>query len=315
MRVVFLGTPEIAVPTLRALASAPEFKPQLVMTQPDARRSRRGGAEPSPVARASAELGLPCEAVENVSTGEAFARLQAAAPDIVVVVAFGQLLKQRVLDLPRYGCINLHPSSLPKYRGAAPVQRAVMEGVVESGLTVMQLVRKMDAGPILLQVAEPIGADETAAELTQRLSEVGAEILVEALALMEVDAIEEHEQDDSIATFAPRITRDYAHVDWNRDCVLVGCHIRAFDDVPGAWTIHGAEELKLYRPKPAPDVNHSADPGTVLDVERADAAHGLLIACATGGVWVRELQAAGKRRMTTVEWLRGRRLAEGTRFR
>jgi methionyl-tRNA formyltransferase len=259
--------------------------------------------------------GIPVAQPDRARGPEFEAWLRECAPDLSVVVAYGQILPRAILDLPTGGSINLHASLLPELRGAAPIQWAIARGLNTTGVTVMRMAEQMDAGPILLQVAEPIGADETAAELTQRLSEVGAEILVEALALMEVDAIEEHAQDDSIATFAPRITRDYAHVDWNRDCVLVGCHIRAFDDVPGAWTIHGAEELKLYRPKPAPDVNHSADPGTVLDVERADAAHGLLIACATGGVWVRELQAAGKRRMTTVEWLRGRRLAEGTRFR
>src|SRR5690606_22210979 len=151
MRVVFLGTPTIAVPTLRLLAVSPDYRPVCVFTQPPARRSRRGNAEPSPVARASEELGLDCEGCADINEAAVVERIRAAKPDVIVVVAFGQLLKRPLLELARHGCINFHPSMLPHYRGAAPVQRAVVEGVVESGLTVMKLVRKMDAGPILLQ--------------------------------------------------------------------------------------------------------------------------------------------------------------------
>jgi methionyl-tRNA formyltransferase len=309
MRVIFLGTPEIAVPTLRALASAPEFKPQLVMTQPDARRSRRGGAEPSPVARASAELGLPCEAVENVSTGEAFARLLAAAPDIIVVVAFGQLLKQRVLDLPRHGCINLHPSSLPKYRGAAPVQRAVMEGVVESGLTVMQLVRKMDAGPILLQRPWRMDTDKDAAELLAEAAGLGAPMILEVL--RHIDTMEARPQDESAATFAPLLEKSDGELHFARTANELHNRIRAVQPWPKAeaWVEREAPVRVIVR-RASVTQGHGA-PGSVLAVTT----EGIVVACGDGALLLREIQLEGKPVCPARDVANGLRLHAGEKFR
>jgi len=313
VRIVFWGTPSFALPSLRALLGEAHDVVGVV-TQPDRPAGRHRELRSSAVKTVALEEGIPVSQPERARGPEFEAWLRECAPDLSVVVAYGQILRRDVLDLPARGSINLHASLLPELRGAAPIQWAIARCMSMTGVTVMRMAEAMDAGPILLQIGEPIGPDETAADLTQRLSEIGAEVLVEALALMEVDALEEQAQDDSRATYAPRITREHARIDWNKDCILVGCQIRAFDDVPGAWTLHGDDELKLFRPQPAPDVSHSAIPGTVLDVERADAAHGALVACASGAVWVREVQSAGKRRLTTVEWLRGRKLAEGTRF-
>jgi methionyl-tRNA formyltransferase len=313
VRIVFWGTPSFALPSLRALIGE-DHEIAGVVTQPDRPAGRRRETRPSPVKTVALEEGIPVAQPERARGPEFVAWLHECAPELSVVVAYGQILGREILDLPARGSINLHASLLPQLRGAAPIQWAIARGHNTTGVSVMRMVEAMDAGPILLQVAEPIGPDETAADLTQRLSEIGAQALAETLALMEVDAIEERPQDDTLATLAPRLTRDHARIDWNRDCLLVGCQIRAFDDVPGAWTVHERQELKLFRPDPSPDVAHAAEPGTVLDVEPADASRGLLVACASGAVWVREVQPAGKRRITTVEWLRGRGLAEGARF-
>jgi methionyl-tRNA formyltransferase len=173
----------------------------------------------------------------------------------------------------------------------------------------------MDAGPILHQVTEPIGATETAADLWSRLSELGAEALIEALALLDLGALEEREQDESRATFAPRLTRDNVHVDWHENAVSVARHIRAMDAIPGAWTQYGAEELKVFRPEPEPGFEHDVAPGTVLHVAGTDVAEGMRVACGTGAVLVREVKPAGRRRMTTAEWVRGRGIAAGDRLR
>ncbi len=309
MRVVFLGTPEIAVPILRALANSPEFKPQLVMTQPDARRSRRGVAEPSPVARASAELGLPCEAVENVSKGDAFARLEAAAPDIIVVVAFGQLLKQRVLDLPRYGCINFHPSSLPKYRGAAPVQRAVMDGVAESGLSVMQLVRKMDAGPILIQRPWPLDTNKDAAELLAEAAELGALMILEVL--RHIDTIEPRPQDESAATFAPMLEKSDGELHFARTANELHNRIRAVQPWPKAeaWLEREAPVRVIVRRASIADGQGPA--GSVLGVTT----DGVVVGCAVGALLLREIQLEGKPVRPARDVANGLRLQPGEKFR
>ncbi|MGH7503758.1 MAG: methionyl-tRNA formyltransferase [Longimicrobiales bacterium] len=313
MRIVFWGTPEFALPSLRALIGE-DHEVAGIVTQPDRLAGRRRKVSPSPVKAIALEEGIPLAQPVRARGAGFETWLRECAPELSVVVAYGQILRPEILDLPERGSINLHASLLPDLRGAAPIQWAIARGLTTTGVTVIRMVAEMDAGPILLQVAEPIGPDERAADLTPRLSEIGAEALVETLALMEADAIDAHPQDDSRATFAPRITREHARIDWTRDCTFVGCHIRAFDDVPGAWTLHEDRELKLFRPEPEPDIAHSAAPGTVIDVERANASLGILVACASGAVWVREVQAAGRRRMTTVEWLRGRQLTEGTRL-
>jgi methionyl-tRNA formyltransferase len=183
-----------------------------------------------------------------------------------------------------------------------------------TGVTIMRMVEKMDAGPILMQVAEPIESDETATDLSARLSELGAEVLIEALMLLESGQITETEQDDAHSSVAPRITRAHAHIDWTLDCAAVARGIRAFDAEPGAWTTLRGSELKLYRPLPDAQWVHVAPAGTVLEVHESDASEGMLVACGKGAVWIREVKAAGKRRMTTAEWARGRTVEVGDRL-
>jgi methionyl-tRNA formyltransferase len=313
VKVVFWGTPEFAVPSLRALLGE-GHDVVAVVTQPD-RPAGRGRAVRASAVKHLAEVEQIPVLQPEKPVGDTFlARLRSLEPDISVVVAYGQILRREVLDVPARGSVNLHASLLPELRGAAPINWAIARGAERAGITVIRMVEKMDAGPMLMQVAEPIGAGETAADLAGRLSELGAESLVETLALLEVGAIDEIEQDESRVTFAPRIARAHARVDWSRSADEVDRQIRAFDSVPGAWTEFGGETIKVFRPQPEPAHEHGVDPGTVLDVVPEDPARGLRIACGAGAVWIREVTPAGRKRMLTADWLRGRALEPGQRL-
>ncbi|MGH7506896.1 MAG: methionyl-tRNA formyltransferase [Longimicrobiales bacterium] len=305
MRLIYWGTPEFAVPSLRALLGE-GHEVVAVVTQPDRPAGRGRGLRSPPVKRLAEEETIPVLQPEKPVGDTFLARLREYAPDLSVVVAYGRILRREVLDVPAGGSINLHASLLPELRGAAPIQWAIARGHEFTGVTVMRMVERMDAGPILMQVAEPIGEEERASDLTARLSEIGAEILVETLALLEVDGVAQVEQDESRATFAPLITRDDAHVDWSRPAVDVCRQIRAFDAVPGAWSVLDGSEIKLFRPLPIDAGTNREAPGTVLRVEPTDAAEGMLIACGAGALWIREVQPAGRSRMPTAAWLRGR---------
>jgi methionyl-tRNA formyltransferase len=232
-------------------------------------------------------------------------------PDLSVVVAYGHILEPEVLSVPAGGSINLHASLLPSLRGAAPVNWAILLGHQITGVSVMRMVTAMDAGPVLFQTQEKIGSSETATELSTRLSEVGAQALIEALALLAGDAAEEVEQDHALATFAPKVNRENARVDWTRPAVELGWHLRGLDAVPGAWSILGRDAVKLFCPAPEPRFIHGSPPGTVLEV---DPEVGLLVACGSGALRVGEIQSPGKKRMPIKAWLQGRRLTDGIRF-
>jgi methionyl-tRNA formyltransferase len=313
VKLVFWGTPEFAVPSLRALLGEAHDVVGVV-TQPDRPAGRGRAVRPSAVKRLAEEEGIPVLQPEK-PVGDTFvARLREWAPELSVVVAYGQILRREVLDVPAGGSVNLHASLLPELRGAAPIQWAIARGYEFSGVTVIRMVAAMDAGPMLMQVAEPIGSEETGTELSLRLSEIGAETLVETLALAEAGGIEEIEQDETRVTFAPRLTPEDAHVDWSRDGMQVARQIRAFDAVPGAWAVLDGRRIKLFRPLPVENGGNGQEPGTVLAVEPADAAEGMLVACSGDAVWIREVQPSGRARMTTAAWLRGRSVRPGQRL-
>jgi methionyl-tRNA formyltransferase len=231
--------------------------------------------------------------------------------DLSVVVAYGQILSAEAIDLPTMGSVNLHASLLPSLRGAAPINWSIVRGEVITGVTVMRIVEQTDAGPILFQVEEPIGPEETASDLTMRLSEGGAEALVEALVLLEGGLIEEREQDESRATYAPKIDRATARIDWARESVAVSNFIRGMDAVPGAWSELEDQPVKLFRPAADPDVILEARPGTVVEADRET---GLLVAAEEGAVRIGQVQPHGKRRMDASEWILGRGATAGQRF-
>jgi methionyl-tRNA formyltransferase len=244
--------------------------------------------------------------------GEGFMEnLRALDPELFVVVAYGHILKPEVLEIAPLGSINVHASLLPELRGAAPVNWAIMRGYARSGVTIMRMVEAMDAGPLLLQAPEDIGETETATELGTRLSEVGAEILIEALALMDGGIQEEVEQDHSRATYAPKLDRETARIDWSLPARQVANHIRGLDRIPGAWTVLEQDPVKLFCPRKDPEYAHRALPGSILE---ADPTSGLLVATGEGAVVVGEIQPPGRRRMRAEEWIHGRSLHEGARF-
>jgi len=314
VRILFWGTPDFALPSFRALLGE-DHDIVGVVTQPDRPAGRGRRLHESPVKQLAREEFIPILQPERVrGNAEFMESIRALEPDLSVVIAYGQILPREILELPCSGSINVHASLLPELRGAAPINWAIIRGYEETGITIMRMAEEMDAGPILLQVRESIAPDERASDLWTRLSELGAAALVETLALLEAGVIVEIEQEHKRATFAPRLTRGHAHVDWTRPAVEIDRLIRGLDETPGAWNQHGEHPLKLFRPRPDPDYAHDALSGTVLVVDATDPADGILVAAGEGAVWIREVQPAGKRRMTATEWVRGRGVSLGDRL-
>jgi len=313
MRILFWGTPAFALPALRAILGE-GYEVVGVVTQPDRPAGRGHALTPPPVKKLAQEEMLPVLQPEKARGPAFMAQVRALDPELSVVVAFGQILKREIIDLPRMGTINVHASLLPALRGAAPIQWSIMGGHEQTGVTIMRIVEQLDAGPMIYQVSEPIGPEEAARDLAVRLAEIGSEALVEALALLEAGAAREERQEDARATFAPRLTRDDAHVDFARGALEVDRWIRGLDDVPGAWARLGEEDVKLFRPRPHPGKTTGAEPGTVVAAQAEDATTGILVSCGDGAVCIREVKPAGKRRMTAAEWVRGRGIAVGDRL-
>ena len=310
MRVLFWGTPEFATAALRALLGE-GFDVVGVVTQPDKAVGRsRSRLEASPVKLVAEAEGLPVLQPDKPRGDDFMAQVAALAPDVSVVVAYGHILPKAVIDLPRrFGTLNIHASLLPALRGAAPIQAAIRDGLGETGVSIMQMVPALDAGPVLLQARTTVLADETAGELALRLSELGAGALIEALALLELGLARPEPQDEARATYAPKLTRETAQVDWTRTAHEVGAHVRAYDPRPGAWArLHGAE-VKLYGARIAPR-GGGHEPGEVMAIDR----EGMLVACGGGAVRIVAVQPAGKRRLSPQDWSNGRGVAVGDRF-
>lgn len=316
MRVLFWGTPDFAVSSLRALDDE-GYEVVGVVTQPDRPAGRGRKLTPSPVKEAAEALGLPVLTPERPRGDEFLAAIRALEPDLSVVVAYGHILRREVLDVPPLGSLNVHASLLPELRGAAPINWAIVRGHEETGVSIMRMVEAMDAGPVLHRIREPILAGETASELSARLSELGAEALLEALALLAAGRAEEQEQDHDRATYAPKVGREVARVDWSRPARDVERHVRGMDAAPGAWSELDGVPVKLFRPTLAEETIGAeqpaigAAPGTVLF---ADAAHGLVVATGEGAVALGEVQPPGKRRMDAQDWIHGRGVQAGQRF-
>lgn len=300
MRLVFMGTPDFAVPTLEALASAHEIA--RVYTQP-ARPAGRGKADrPSPVAEAAARLGLAVETPERFRDAEAgFARL---APEAAVVVAYGQILRQGALDSPAHGCINLHASLLPRWRGAAPIQRAVMAGDAETGLCAMRMEAALDTGPVYGCRRTAIGPEDTAGTLHDRLAAMGPPLILETLAALAAGTAVATPQPETGVTYAAKIEKAEARIDWTRPAAALSAHIRGLSPFPGAWCTIGGERVKLLMARAEPG---EGPPGAVLD-------EGLLVACGEGAVRLTRLQRAGRAPQDADAFLRGFAVRPGTRL-
>lgn len=311
MRILFWGTPEFAVPSLRAVGEEGHDVVGVV-TQPDRPAGRGQKVRSSAVKQVALEEGGYPVLTPEHPRGDAFvASVRELAPELSVVVAYGHILSREVLDLPGRGSINVHASLLPELRGAAPISWAIVRGLEVTAVTVMRMVEGMDAGPILFQMVEPIGPYETASELTTRLSEIGAQALVETLTMLQLGEVVEREQDHALATYAPKVNRATARVDWAKDAVAVANHMRGMDEVPGAWSLLEGEPVKLFRPEPRPVPSGGSSPGVVL---RADPEDGLLVASGGDAVALGEVQPTGRLRMPAADWIRGRSVVAGDRF-
>ena len=306
MRIVFFGTPEFAVASLRALLRE-RFTVAGVVTQPDKPQGRsRSTLVPPPVKTAALEAGLPILQPAR-PVGDLFlAGLKRLEADLGVVVAYGHILRREVLDAPGRGMINVHASLLPRFRGAAPIQHALLAGDRETGISIMRMEEGLDSGAVLHRLATPITDGETAGTLTSKLAELGATALVEALSLLSAGPVKPQPQDESRVTYAPKISRETARLDWHRDALSVERQIRAFDPVPGAWTTLDGAPVKLFGALPAVG---SGEPGTVLA-----ASDRLVVAAGGGAIAAREVQPAGRNRLAVEDWVRGRGVAAGDRF-
>ncbi|WP_319824793.1 methionyl-tRNA formyltransferase [Thalassovita sp.] len=301
MRIVFMGTPEFSVPVLDALVDA-GHEIAAVYCQPPRPAGRGKKDRPTPVHARALELGLEVRhptSLKDAGEQEAFA---AFGVDVAVVVAYGLILPQAVLDAPKHGCLNIHASLLPRWRGAAPIHRAIMAGDAETGVCIMQMEAGLDTGPVLLRKATPIGEEETTAQLHDRLSEMGADLIVAALG--QWDVLKPEPQPDAGVTYANKIDKAEAAVDWTAPAVEIDRKIRGLSPFPGAWVDVGGVRLKLLASRLA---KGTGAPGEVLD----DA---LTVACGSGAVQLLRLQRAGKGAQDAQEFLRGMPLSKGTRL-
>ncbi|MDM4771862.1 methionyl-tRNA formyltransferase [Solimonas sp. SE-A11] len=304
MRLVFAGTPDFAVAALDSLHTAGH---QIVgvYTQPDRPSGRGQKLSPSPVALRAAELGLPLFKPEKLR-GEAVDELRALAPDVMVVVAYGLLLPQAVLDIPRHGCLNIHASLLPRWRGAAPIQRAIETGDAQTGVTIMRMDAGLDTGPMLLEEAIAITADTTAASLHDELQALGSRLIVEAVAGLERGGLQERTQPVDGATYARKLSKEEARIDWTRPAEEIARRIRAFNPVPVAWSELGGERLRLWLARAEAG---RGEPGTIVAAD----AQGIAVAAGEGIVRLQQLQWPGGKAMDAATAARGRKLA-GERF-
>lgn len=298
-KVVFMGSAEYSVPSLMALTLAHDVVG--VVTQPDRPAGRGRKVSANPVKRLAEASGFPVYQPTTLRTPEAVVQLAQWDPDVIVVAAFGHILRQPLLDLAPHGCVNVHASLLPRWRGASPVAAAILAGDTETGVTIMQMDRGMDTGPILAQEATGIEVDDTAATLSARLAELGAQLLVQVLSpYLEGDLIPEHQPEEGV-TYAPLLTKEDGQIDWTIPATLIDRQVRAFTPWPGSYTFWEEALLKVLEVIPFDDWTGPEAPGTVLEGEVSP-----LVATGEGAVWLTRLQLAGKKAMTADVFLRGR---------
>ena len=301
MRIVFAGTPDFAVPCLRAAAQRGEVV--AVYTQPDRPAGRGRELTPSPVKREALLRGIPVLQPENFRSAESKAALRALKPDLMVVVAYGLILPQSVLDIPTYGCWNVHASLLPRWRGAAPIQRAIEAGDAESGVCLMQMEKGLDTGPVLLSQSLEIGAGDTGGQLHDRLAELGARVLSDGLGLLRagIRPVPRPQPAEGV-TYAHKLDKTEARLDWSRPAVELANKVRAFNPWPMAEAVVAGERLRLHGAV-ALDETHGTAPGTLLRAGR----DGLDVACGSGVLRIRVLQRDGGKAITAADYLNGRR--------
>lgn len=308
-KVVFMGTPDFAVGTLEALIAS-EYEVTAVFTQPDKPRGRHGAPQMSPVAAAAEKAGIPVYKPRRIREQEAVDILRGLAPDVIVVVAFGQIIPEEILRIPPFGCINVHASLLPAWRGAAPIQWAVISGDRESGVTTMRMDAGLDTGDIILQEKTPIAPDETGGSLFDRLSGMGADLLVRTLRVIEAgEAVYTPQPAQSTTPYAKMLEKESGRIDWTADAEAIERLVRGLSPWPSAWTRLDGKLLKIWRAKALPGSGKTARPGT-LRTERGR----MFAAAGSGELEILELQLEGKKRMTADAFLLGYDPGSGARL-
>ena len=305
MNVVFMGTPEFAVPTLEALVK--EHNVTAVVTQPDKPKGRGKKMMFSAVKEKALEYGLTVYQPEKVKDSDFVQVLKELAPDIMVVVAFGQILSEEILNIPKYGCINVHGSLLPEYRGAAPIQWSIIHGMEYGGVTTMYMAKGLDSGDMILKAQEKIRDDDTYGSLYDRLSVIGADLLIKTLELIESGEAPRTPQNEAEATAAPMITREMERINWNDRADNIVNLIKGLNPQPVAHTLLKGEKLKIWFAEKEGN-GYTGTPGEIVDVRKKD----FVVMTADGAVAVKEVQAQGGKKMTTDAYMRGHAIDKGT---
>ena len=307
MKALFMGTPDFAVPCLQALCDVAEVVG--VVTQPDRPKGRGQKMQPTPVKLEAEARGIPVYQPEKVKTDEFTSFLEKLAPDIIIVVAFGQILSQRILDIPKYGCVNVHASLLPRYRGAAPIHWAIINGETETGNTTMYMDKGLDTGDMLLKSHVDITDDMTTEELHDILMLQGGQLLKETVKQIEAGTIKREMQIDEHSCYASMLTKDTGHIDWNQPAQKIHNLIRGLNSWPGAWSIMNDKNFKIWKSRLS-DLSTSGRPGEVVAATK----HGLVVAAGEGCLEIIEIQPPGKKKMQAGDFMRGHGAAIGDVF-
>ncbi|MFI8711257.1 methionyl-tRNA formyltransferase [Brevibacillus brevis] len=299
-RILFMGTPDFAVSSLTAVLEA-GYNVIGVVTQPDRPVGRKQVLTPPPVKEAALRHGLLVLQPEKIKAEEALEEVLALKPDLIITAAYGQILPKRLLDAPKYGCINVHASLLPKYRGGAPIHKSIVEGEAETGVTIMYMVEALDAGDMLSKVVVPIEERDTVGTLHDKLAAAGSELLIATVPPLLAGELVAEQQDHSAATFAPNIKRTDEKIDWSRSAEQIYNQVRGLNPWPVAFTTCEGKIWKLWWVEKMPASGEGKEPGTIIACEE----DGIVVACGSGAVKITELQPEGKKRMSALDFLRG----------
>jgi methionyl-tRNA formyltransferase len=302
-----MGSPDFALPSLDALAASSRFRPALVVTQPDRARGRGKRMLPTAVKARAQELDIPVRSMSKSVYRDVVAELTALRPEVIVVVAFGVILKRDLLALPRLGCINVHASLLPKYRGVSPIQAALLAGENETGCTTMLMDEGVDTGGVLMQATTVIHPDDTAGSLSDRLSVTGADLLIRTLEALWEGSLSAVPQDDSLSTYSGKIRKEDGHIEWSQTAVAVERRVRAMSPWPNAFTFYRGSRLIIVEASPVSQPT-GADPGTIVSTDP------FLVACGEGSLEIHRLKPEGKKAMTPGAFMAGHACKTGERF-
>ncbi len=315
MNVIFMGTPEFAVPSLKCLIES-KHDVIAVLTQTDKPKGRKGKPEAPPVKNIALDARLPVIQPENVNSRQVIEKLEKLNPDVIVVVAFGQKISNEILDLPKHKCVNIHASLLPEYRGAAPINWAIVNGEKETGITTIIMSDKMDAGNVIVRKSLTIGPEETAGDLGDRLSKLGAETLLESLMQIETGNAKYTQQDESLVSLAPKIKKKDGLIDWNQEEKKIHDFVRGMNPKPSAYTFltrdNSKERIIILKTERENSSNNGTviAPGTIIDIS----SKGIKTATKNGSIWIKEVKPEGKRMMSAAAFSRGHYLKENYLF-